>query len=244
MVTAFRAELRKLLGLRTAWVGLILGLGLAPALVPLISAPGETLGDPGDLALQPLGVGLIGAMVLGVVIVSSEYTPTGDDTPGAVQMTATLAAIPGRVRLVLAKALVLVTVTALQGTLTALATAGLGRAVHGDALPLPSAGRVAGAVLYWVLMALLVYAVTLVARRGILPLVYFIVNASAVSVSYLLTKVTPAAAYLPDIVGAHMFLRGVDAPVEIGPVTAGLVMTAWVAVLLGAATLIFRRRDA
>ena len=72
----------------------------------------------------------------------------------------------------------------------------------------------------------------------------YLLNSTVVSVSYLLTKVTPLAAYLPDIVGAHMFLRSIDVPVRITPVTAALVMTAWVAGLLAVAGYLFQRRDA
>jgi ABC-2 type transport system permease protein len=244
------AELRKLLGLRTAWAGLLLGLLAAPALTLLNSGytrraiADGSYGDLSDLGLQNLGISLIGAMVLGVVTVSSEYTPTGEDTPGSCQLTATLAAMPNRMRLLTAKGAALVLVVAGLGAVTTLVTVGLTARVYDGVVPAPSAARIGGAVLYWVLTALLAYGVTLITRRGVVPLTVFVVNSSVVSVSYLLTKVTPAAAYLPDIVGAHMFLRGIDAPVEIAPVTAGLVMTAWITALLTVAALIFQRRDA
>ncbi len=248
-MTGVRAELRKLLSLPSAWVGLVSGLLAAPLLLLLnagtvraeLTAGGS---DPTDLLLQNLGIGLIGAMILGVVVMSSEYTASGTDEPGARQLTATLTATPGRVRLLTAKAAVLVLIVTAQGMLTTLATVLVSRLVHGDALPLPSPGRLTGALLFWVLSALLAFALTIVTRRGIIPLILLIVNSTVVSVSYLLTKIIPAAAYLPDIVGAHMFLRGIDAPVDIGPVTAGLTMAAWVAVLLTGAAAIFVRRDA
>lgn len=244
-----RAELRKLLTLPAAWAGLLLGLFAAPLLVPLnAGAVRATLADggsdPTDLLLQHLAIGLIGAMVLGVVVMSSEYTASGTDEPGARQLTATLTATPGRIRLLAGKAAALVLVVAVQGLFTTAATVLAARVVHGDTLPFPEPGRVAGAVLFWMLSALLAYALTIMTRRGIIPLVLLIVNSSVASVSYLLTKLTPAASYLPDIVGAHMFLRGIDAPVQIGPVTAGVVMTAWVTVLLTGAAVLFVRRDA
>ncbi|MFC7528382.1 ABC transporter permease [Actinoplanes sp. GCM10030250] len=245
-----RAELRKLLGLPTAWVGLVAGLVAAPALV-LINAPATNraladgaYGDPSDMGFQNLGIGLLGAMILGVVAVSSEYTSTGDDAPRARQLTATLTAVPRRTRLLAAKAAALSLVVTVQGTLTAVATLALTDMLHGTVVPAPEPHRVVAAVLYWLLIGLLAYAITLIARNGIITLTVLIVNSSVVSVSYLLTKVTPAAAYLPDIVGAHMFLRGIDTPVEIPPLTAGLVMTAWVAAFLALATYLFNRRDA
>ena len=243
------AELRKLLGLRTAWAGLVLGTLAAPALV-LITAPAVRRAvadgrgaEMADVGYQYLGIGLLGALILGVVTVSSEYTPTGEDTPGARQLTATLAAVPGRMRLLAVKGGVLVLVTAVQGTVTAVAAVVLTRSVHGSVAAPVEPARVAAAVLYWVLLALLAYAVTLIFRNGVVTLTFFIVNSAVVSVSYLLTKVTRWAVYLPDIVGTHMFLRGGDGP-RVAPVTAGLVRTAWVVPLLGLAALLFRRRDA
>jgi hypothetical protein len=96
---------------------------------------------------------------------------------------------------------------------------------------------------YWTLIALLSFSITLITRNGIVPLTFLIVNSTVVSVSYLLTKVTDAAAYLPDIVGAQMFIHTADFPVRIAPVTAGLVMCAWIAVLLTAGAVLFHRRD-
>ena len=76
-----------------------------------------------------------------------------------------------------------------------------------------------------------------------MPLTFLIVNSTFVSVSYLLTKVTDAAAYLPDIVGAQMFIRGGDFPVKVSPVIAGLVMSAWIAAFFAAGAALFRRRE-
>ncbi len=245
-----RAEVRKLLGLPTAWVGLLLGLIAAPALV-LVNAPylrresaAGTLTGVEDLGYQNLGIGLLGALILGVVTVSSEYTSTGDDVPGARQLTASLIAMPSRTRLLAAKGLALVAVVAVQGAVTAIATVLLTDLMLPGVAPPFDAGRVAAAVLYWILIALLAYAVTLIFRNGIVTLTLFIVNTSVVSVSYLLTKLTPLADYLPDIVGAHMFLRDNAAEIPIPPVTAGLVMTTWVAALLALAAYLFHRRPA
>lgn len=249
MVSLVHAELRKLLGLRTAWVGLVVGLVAAPALVFLNAGSTRraiadgTWGDPSDLGFQSLGIGLLGAMILGVVAVSSEYTSTGEDSPDGRQLTTTLTAVPRRHRLLAAKGAALTLVVAVQGAVTAVTTLALVQAVHGAAVPAPEPVRVAGAVLYWVLLGLLAYALTLIFRNGVVTLTVLILNSTVVSVSYLLTKVTPLAAYLPDIVGAHMFLREVG-DVRIAPVTAGLVMTVWVAALLGLAAWLFDRRDA
>lgn len=245
MVSLVRAELRKLLGLPTARVGLLLGVLLSPVVV-LINAPSARRAglDHSDTGLVELGVGLIGPMILGVVIMSSELTSTGDEAPRARQLTATLIAGPRRMRLLAAKTAALILVVAVQASVATAATTGLTQVLHGDRVAVPAFPRLAAVVLYWVLLALLAYSITLIVRNGIVPLTFLIVNSTFVSVSYLLTKVTDAAAYLPDIVGAQMFLRESDFPVRIAPVTAGLVMSAWIAAFLVVGALLFRRRDA
>ncbi|SCF04848.1 ABC-2 family transporter protein [Micromonospora coriariae] len=250
MVRMVRAELSKLLGLPTAWVGLVLGTLTAPVIV-LLNAPytrraiaAGTLTDTADLGLRDLGIGLIGPMILGVIVVSSEYTSTGQQAPGARQLTTTLTAVPDRRRLLAAKTTALVLVVAAQAVVASAATLTLTQVLHGEHAPTPAPARVAAAILYWTLTALLAYAITLITRNGIVPLTLLIINSSVVSVSYLLTKVTDLAAYLPDIVGAQMFIRGADFPVEIAPLTAGLVMTAWVVALLAVGAVLFHRRDA
>jgi len=245
VVSLLRAELRKLLGLPTARVGLALGVLLSP-LVVLLNAPGlrRTGAVDADTGLVELGVGLLGPMILGVVIVSSELTSTGDDAPRARQLTATLIATPHRMRLLVAKTLALALVVGVQGSVATALTITLARLAHGEQMAIPSAGRLAAVVIYWVLTALLAYSITLIVRNGIVPLTLLIVNSTIVSVSYLLTKVTKAAAYLPDIVGAQMFIQSSDFPVRIAPVTAGLVMTAWIAALLALGGFLFHRRDA
>jgi hypothetical protein len=250
VVSVVRAELRKLLGLPTAWVGLVLGTLLTP-IIMLLNAPytrraiaDGTITDTSDLGLRNLGIALVGPMILGVVVVSSEYTSTGEDSPGARQLTATLAAVPDRLRLLAAKTTALILVVAAQATAAAAATLTLTQVLYGEHAPAPDLARAAAAILYWVLTALLAYAITLITRNGIVPLTLLIINSTVVSVSYLLTKVTDVAAYLPDIVGAQMFIRDADFPVKLAPVTAGLVMSAWIAALLGVGAVLFHRRDA
>jgi len=249
-VSRVHAELRKLLGLPTAWAGLVLGVVLNP-LVVLLNASATrrmiasgALTDVADLGLQELAVVVIGPVVLGVVVVSSEYTSTADDAPGARQLTTTLAAVPGRLRLLAAKGIAVVLVVAAQATVATTATLALVQLLYGDQVPAPDLPRAAAAVLYWVLTALLAYAITLIARTGVVPLTLLIVNSTLVSVSYLLTKVTDLAVYLPDLAGTRMFVRGRAFPLELAPVTAGLVMAAWVAALLAAGCILFQRRDA
>jgi len=248
-VNLLRAELRKLLGLPSAWVAVALGLVMAPAVV-LASASytrrtiaDATATDLADLGFRDFSFGIIGPLVLGVVAVSSEYRSTGEDAPGARQLTASLTAMPDRLRFLAAKTAALTLVVTALALAAAATTIAVTIAAYGDHVPPPEAARVVAAVAYWVLTALLAYAVTLITRNGIVPLVVFVLNSSVVSVSYLLSKVTDLAVFLPDIAGAQMFVRGMDVPVRLSPLVAGLVMAAWVAALLAVGAVLFHRRD-
>lgn len=243
------AELRKLLGLPTAWAGLIIGTLLAPLIV-LINAASTgraiadgSYGDLTNLGMTDLGVGLLGPLVLGVVIVSSEFTPTGEHSAGVVQLHATLTAMPHRLRLLAAKATVLIAVVLVESALASAAVLTLTRALHGDAMPAVDPVRLGTVLIYWVLLALFAFAITLIVRNGIVPLTVLIANSFFVSVSYLLTKVTDLAYYLPDIAGARMFIRGGQFDYPMSPLVAGLTMTAWVVALLALAAWLFHRRD-
>lgn len=244
------AELRKLLGIPTAWAGLVVGTLLAPLIV-LLNAPATrraiadgSYGDLSNLGMNDLGVGLLGPLVLGVVIISSEFTPTGEHSAGVTQLHTTLTAMPHRLRLLAAKTAALIAVVLLQSAVAATAVLTLTRALHGGAMPPVDPVRLVTVLIYWVLLALFAYAITLIVRNGIVPLTVLIVNSFFVSVSYLLTKVTDLAYYLPDIAGARMFIRGDRFDYAMSPLVAGLTMTAWVVALLALGAWLFHRRDA
>ncbi len=116
--------------------------------------------------------------------------------------------MPSRLRLLTAKLLALVLVVLAQAVVVATAVLTLNEILHGDFTPPLEPARIASALLYWVLLAVFSFAIALITRNGIVPLTVLIINSTFVSVSYLLTKVTDLAYYLPDIVGARMFIRG------------------------------------
>ena len=223
-----RAELLKLAGLPSVWVAVALSLLLPPLVVLLNSRTAASSPDTGFLELT---VGVLGPLVLGTVAAGSEYRGG--------QIATSLICVPSRLRLLAAKTgavMLTVAVTAVVSAVITLAVAGV--------LTVSAGLRIAGVVGYWVLDALLAYGITLLTRSGVLPLTILIVNSTVVSVSFLLTKLTPLAAYLPDLAGAQMFIEPHDVVADLTPVTAGLVMGAWVAVLLGVAGYVFHRRDA
>jgi ABC-2 type transport system permease protein len=222
-----RAELLKLAGLPSVWVAAALGLLMPPLLVVLT---GSGVPDTSDTGFVELTVGVLGPLVLGTVAAGSEFRGG--------QLRTSLLGVPSRLRLLTAKTGAVVLTVAVTAAVSAVLTLAAAGTLTAGAWP-----RIAGVVVYWVLDALLAYSVTLLTRSGVLPLTVMIVNTTAVSFTYLLTKVTPLAAYLPDMAGAHMFIHDMNTPDPLAPVTAGLVMTAWVVALLGVAGYVFHRRD-
>ncbi|GAB3616558.1 hypothetical protein GCM10027416_11150 [Okibacterium endophyticum] len=241
---ALRAELSKLASLPSTWIafaaGLVVPTGIA-VITSLTSTPGENTG------FSELAIGVVGAIVLGVSVIGSEYTAEGEESAGGRQITTTLTATTSRSRLLIAKIVAVVIATALMAVLAIAAVfATVGLLVEDGAAPPLDAdalGRMGGALVYWVLMALLAFALTVFTRNGTIPMSVLVANSSAVTVTYLLAQSIPAANWLPDLAGMRMFTT-VETGVHIAPLTGGLVMTAWVAVLLAVAGVVFSRRDA
>lgn len=254
---AVAAELRKAATLPSTVVGAAVAV-LGCLGVSLLNAVGVRqaveAGEPqlvawtsaAEAAFSALPLGAVGAVVIGVVTMSSEYTPNSPDAGGGRQVAATLAAAPGRLLLVPAKAvcvalLVAMTTATAVGSALAAAYAVLGGA---GSDPADVAARASGAILYCVLTALLALAVTVLTRSGLLPLIVLVVNSSLVSVSFLLSRLTPLARYLPDVAGVGLFARDTAIDDPLGAVPGGVVMAAWALAALGLSAVWFARRDA
>jgi hypothetical protein len=242
--SAVGAELSKLLSLPAAWFAVVAGI-VVSAGVTILSSGGSA--STADTGFSSLALGVAGAIALGVIIVSSEYAVEGQESGSSQQITATLAATPSRIRVLLAKtfalslmvsSLAVVTIVVVF-ILTGLLMGGHAPEIDGDAV-----ARMAGMVLYWELVALLAFGLTLLTRNGVIPMVVLIANFSAVPVTYLLTRVTTLANYLPDTAGMRLWARELDTGVQIAPVLGGIIMITWVLVLLVIAFTVFVRRDA
>ncbi|MFJ3405888.1 ABC transporter permease [Promicromonospora sp. NPDC090134] len=259
-LNTFLAELRKTVNLPASGLAAA-GTLIGSAGITVLNAFGARAaldsGVQGSRAFQSafetgyaaVPLGTVGAVVIGVVAISSEYAANSPDAGGGRQITATLTASPHRVRLLAAKALsvlLLVIATAAVTIPACVALAGLiiggasGGAVGWD----EAVARSAGAGLYWALTALLALAVTVLTRSGIIPLVVLVSNSSLVSFSLLLTHVTPLAHWLPDMAGRRLFggLSTVEGGLDVLP--GALVMAAWTVGLLTVACVVFSRRDA
>lgn len=245
------AEWIKFSSLRSSWAVLaaavagliVIGLAIAyntgrnwTGLAPEDTALSSTLQG---YHLAELAVG-----VLGVLFVSGEYT-TG-------MIRSTLAAVPRRVPVLLAKtavlgavALVVMTVTSVVAFLASQAL--LGHYGHGFSLSDPTGWRVAlGTGLYLTLMALLGSALGWITRStpgGISAFVGVSLLLPVLFGQLLGTWGKDLAQYLPGGAG-ESFITTLRAPNTLAP-GAGLAMqAAWVAVALLAAAVLLRRRDA
>lgn len=255
VMRVWRAELAKLVTLPSVWAALAAGLLIPPVIAGITAAAARTAIVRGseaaagiDTGYQELAFGIIGVILLGVFAISSEYFTESEESGGGRQITATLTAVPSRLRLLMTKAAVVAAASAALAVVAAAATMGVVHIVLGEYAPGLSGQdvpRLIGVVCYWALTALLAFDITVLVRHGIFPLAILIVNTSFVSVTFLLTRLTPLANYLPDMAGIRMFIRDLqDASAEIAPLTGGLVMTAWTAALLAVAAYVFCRRDA
>ena len=251
---AYRAELSKLASLPSVWVSCVVGVAV-PAAVAYITTSSANSAIANGVkekvstvaGFQELAFGVVGAIVLAVVAASSEYFTEGEGSGGGRQITTSLTVVPSRTRFLVAKVAAVVTAIGLLALAATAITLTVVQVLLGDHVQVFSTDNLAralGVVLYWVFTALLAFGITLLTRNGIIPLAVLILNTSVVTVTFLLTKITPLAAYFPDMAGMRMFIREVDLPVEVSPVVGGVVMAAWVAVLLGGAFASFQRRDA
>ena len=207
--------------------------------------------SPAEAVFSAVPLGTVGAVILGVIVISSEYTANSPDAGGGRQITATLAVSPRRLVLLAAKAAAVAIHVLALAAVTIPACLAVAHLIIGDPFTGDDLGhalaRAAGAALYWTLTGLMAVAITVLTRSGIIPLVVLIANSSLVSVSILLTHLTPLAYHLPDLAGMRLFVvddrEGLFAA-ALDPLTGGLVMAAWTLGFLALSAAVFHRRDA
>jgi ABC-2 type transport system permease protein len=258
MWNAINAELRKLVSLPSTFVAAAISvvgtIGVAALNTNslrgrLDSDSAGSLADVStiDSGFNAVSFGTIGAIVLGVVAMSSEFSA---DAGGGRQILTSLACVPRRGRLLAAKAIVLALAVGLLATVTISGTVVVSQAVLGKyGHPLGQVvdelgWRAVGGVAYWICTALIAFAITVVTRSGIVPLIVFIANTSVVSVTYILAKLTSWAKYLPDVAGAQAFATNYPAEHMLTPLAGGVTMGAWTVALLVVSGIVFARRDA
>ena len=256
---AIRSEWIKLRTVRGAWIGLgtviliLVGLGAIAAAVSSGSVTGPEggggnefgEGDPLTIALTGANFAVLLAGILGAMAGAREY--------GSGMIGATIAAVPRRWQVVVAKAVVLtgvVLATSLIGVLAAFG-AGMGILSAGDeaTVALTDDGVVSsllGMAGYLTAIALLGLALGILLRNaagGIGVVVGAVLILPTLAGALLPASLDPVLQYLPSSAAAA-FTTVTGAGDSILGATAGaLVLTAWVAAALGAAVLAITRRD-
>ena len=244
---AFNAELSKLFSLPGIWLAFLIGV-FAPTVIAaldciaekeeIIAGVSTRLSEVGYIGLA---LGVQGVIILGVLAVSSEYLTESSESGGGRQITTSLTVVPSRLHFLLAKAGAVTVISILLCMVAMMTTVSTTHLILGEYAPAFEASRLIGAVCYWTFTALLAFGITVLTKNGIIPLTVLMINSSLVSFSFLLSKVTKLAFYLPDKAGLEMFMFTGDRFHT--PFTGGLVMFAWVVVLFIVAAIIFHRRD-
>ncbi|MFC5404686.1 ABC transporter permease [Cohnella soli] len=253
MKKALAAEFSKLLSLPTIWIAVAVSILVAPVIAVIRSyqelsevTKGVQTAVEYPIGFEELGFGVMGVIIVGVIAISSEYFTESAESGGGRQMTTSLTANPSRIRFLLSKATAVATVSAILAIIAIILTMIVVQIIlveHAPALGITDISRLIGVVCYWVLTALMALGITILTRHAALPLAVLILNTSVVSVTYLLTRVTPLANYLPDMAGIRMFHEIKDAGSTLTPLGGGVVMAAWVTALLTLGTITFCRRD-
>ena len=250
MLDTVRSEGRKLGTLPVIPTALLTTLAVMVGLAAMISV--TTVGglddnpewaaafDPLADGFQTIHFGQIGMVVLGVLAVSGEYS-------GA-QIRTSLLAVPGRGRFLASKALVVALMALVTAAVTVpvvMVATQVGLGDYGlplaDVLEADVLERMAGAALYWVLIALLAAGLTVIVRNAVVPIA--VLGAMVMALSMFLATFTELAEWLPDRAGSLMYMP-LENPLDLTAVQGGAVMAAWVAAVWLVAVVLFRRRDA
>ncbi|MER7580188.1 ABC transporter permease [Kitasatospora sp. NPDC097691] len=242
-----RAELTKIGTVRSSLVPLLIALVVSVGIGVLNGASARSAIDRNSSLLRPdfnpvdagfVGVqfGQLALIAFAALMVCTEY--------GSGMIRTSLAAVPSRGLLYLAKITAAATVALLVAVPTAfLAFLASQRALgpHGVGLGHPGALRaVLGACLYLTLMCLFSLGVATMLRSTALALSLLFAFVFVLSpVANAVPALRSAARYLPDHAGAEVM----KADPSLGPGTGLLVLAAWAAAALLAGYLTLRSRD-
>lgn len=236
VMRAVAAESVKLRGLPAACATVLGTIAAAIALAAAIAASATDTRDAVQVTLATIPFLQVGTILLGVLAVATEYQGS--------QVRTTLIAAPNRMLLLAGKTLAYLataTITSAVAVGAGLATAAITLSVRDTAsIEDVNAWPVAGAALYLVLIGLLGFALTVLLRSLIPPLVAML--ALVLIASPLLAGYTEHARWLPDRAGSLLYLPTADSVLTAG--TGTLVLLAWITVTGTAAAAAFVIRDA
>jgi hypothetical protein len=180
-----------------------------------------------------------------VLVVALAALWAGSEYGGGKQIRTTLLATPKRLRVFVVKAGLLAALVALIAFVTITGTIIITHAAGDtgiDPWTLTPAiwAHIGGVTLAWTLTGLIAFAVGILARTAILPLILIV--PLVIGVGDFLAGFWAGAKFLPTAAGAAMY-SDPDAGIFLDPATGALVQAGWAAALLTAAAVAFTRRD-
>ncbi|WP_042392599.1 ABC transporter permease [Streptacidiphilus carbonis] len=246
------SEWTKVRTVRSTWITLLVAfvvtVGLGAVISAVTNSQWNSMSDRDRLTFDATStsfsgiyLGQLAVIVFAVLVVGNEYSSG--------MIRATLAAVPQRITLLLAKTVVVLVLVLPVALVTCFVTFFLGQALlgdHGTSIGSTHVLRaVVGAALYMTFIALLSLGVGFMLRKPVLSLgllmpFFFLISPILSNVP----KVKTVAHYFPDIAGTQMARVVGDNSVPYGP-TAGLfICLAWVAACLVGGYALLKRRDA
>lgn len=106
-----QSELSKLMSLPSTWIACAAGI-ITPVDIAVLTS--LTWPPDGNTGFSELAIGVVGAIVLGVSAIGSEYTTEGEESASGRQITTSLTVTPRRVHLLAAKAFAVVLAVAVM----------------------------------------------------------------------------------------------------------------------------------
>jgi ABC-type transport system involved in multi-copper enzyme maturation permease subunit len=255
LASVARSEWIKFRTVRSTIVGTLifvfLTIGLGVLITWLIRSHYGTMPDNQKLTFDPVSASLGGIIfaefavgVIGALFISSEYTS------GAIRTT--LAAVPNRVRLILAKLLVLIVSMLVTSEIVCFSTFLIGMKIFSGVVPTDSLrnGSVLRAVLlsgvYLTLLAVLSFSLGVILRQSLASISVFV---SLLLIVPLLGFFFPQSwqnhfqKFEPINLGGSM-MSVIPKPQSFAPWSAFAILVLYVIFLLGVGFTMFQRRDA
>ena len=245
-----RSEATKILNARATWsLALLTILGTWPmAWMNAASTADIPSDDPRLFSTEPIPLELQGFEMAGfgyVLVVALAALWAGSEYGSGKQIRTTLLATPKRPRVFLVKAALLALTVGVIAFLTMTGTIALTHAAADTGInpwTLTPAiwANISGVTLAWTLTALIAFAVGVLARTAILPLI--LITPLVIGIGDFLAGFWDGAQYLPINAGAALY-SDPETGAYLDPATGGIVQAAWALGLLTVAAIVFTRRD-
>lgn len=245
-----RSEVTKLLSSRAIWIlALVTILGTWLMAWTNVASGADLAADDSRLfSSEPIPLEYQGFEMAGfgyVLVVALAALWAGSEYGSGKQIRTTLVATPKRLRVFLVKTALLTVAVAAIGFFTMAGTilithANSGGGIDPLALTPEIWANIGGVTLAWTLTAVIAFAVGVLARSAILPLI--VITPLVIGIGDLLSTLWDGAKYLPVAAGAALYSDPASGT-HLAPLVGGLVQAVWAGTLLTAAAVAFNRRD-